>query len=201
LRGGHRQASCERCHQGALHKEKLPITCVGCHHEKDPHRGKLGAVCTDCHNESAWKPTQFDHDQVAFVLLGAHRVVACANCHATALYRDTAKTCDGCHSQDDSHQGVLGADCGRCHNTRDWRLGEFNHSTQTKFALDGAHAALRCHQCHRERSNRAPKIASDCGSCHAGDDVHEGAFGRQCSSCHTTQSFKQIVHSSMKGKQ
>lgn len=201
LRGAHRKVICEDCHKGALHKEKLPVTCAECHREKDPHRGKLGATCTDCHDEAAWNPAQFDHDKVAFVLLGAHRVVTCTKCHATALYRDTAKTCDGCHAKDDSHHGALGSDCARCHNTRDWRLGEFNHSTQTKFALDGAHASLSCATCHRDASGRAPSIANDCASCHAGDDVHEGAFGRQCRTCHITKTFRQIVHSSMKGKQ
>jgi hypothetical protein len=34
------------------------------------------------------------------------------------------------------------------------------------------------------------KLAGDCASCHARDDVHLGQFGRQCQRCHGSVTFK-----------
>lgn len=201
LHGAHRDAKCESCHTHDVHTEKLASDCASCHRKDDPHKGELGDTCTACHDESAWKPSHFDHDKIAFVLLGAHRVVTCDKCHATALYRDAKDTCNGCHARDDAHKGALGVDCQRCHNTRDWRLGEFDHTRHTAFVLDGAHLSTRCDQCHVPGDARAPKISTACASCHAGDDVHEGAFGLQCERCHVTPSFKRIKHPLMKGQQ
>lgn len=201
LRGAHQKVKCESCHTGDIHTEKLAMECASCHRDDDPHRGKLGATCTDCHDESAWKPSHFDHNKIAFVLLGAHRVVTCDKCHATQIYRDTADSCSGCHAKDDRHEGALGSACEACHNTRDWRLGEFDHQRQTQFPLDGAHKSVSCDQCHRKDRAGAPRIAGSCASCHISVDVHEGAFGRQCERCHVTSSFKQIKHPLMKGQQ
>src|SRR3546814_1671854 len=93
LRGAHRTAKCGACHTHNVHAERLPVDCASCHRDDDPHKGRLGNTCTACHDESTWKPSHFDHDRNAFVLLGAHRMATCDNCHATALYRDTSDTC------------------------------------------------------------------------------------------------------------
>jgi hypothetical protein len=34
------------------------------------------------------------------------------------------------------------------------------------------------------------KLAQDCLSCHATDDVHLGQYGRQCDRCHSTTIWK-----------
>jgi Class III cytochrome C family len=199
LRGAHQKLNCDGCHKVEIRKEKLPMTCVGCHRDDDPHRGDLGTDCASCHGDAAWKPSRFDHDKVAFVLLGAHRVLKCDSCHATQRYKDVGTGCGDCHKDDDAHRGALGADCARCHNSRDWLLGEFDHRRETRFVLDGAHAAATCSQCHSGVQPGAPRIASECASCHSGDDVHEGAFGRQCARCHSTDSFRNITQKAAGG--
>lgn len=193
LRGAHRKTTCEACHKSGSPKADAPDTCDGCHEKDDPHKGSLGKLCTSCHDENAWKPAHFDHDKIEFVLLGAHRTIACAKCHASQRYRDAPDACQGCHEKDDAHKGALGTNCVRCHNTRDWRLGEFDHGKETGFALQGGHARLGCNKCHLGSTMDSPHLASDCVSCHSGDDKHEGAFGRKCERCHTTRTFTEIL--------
>jgi hypothetical protein len=193
LRGAHQTTTCDACHKSGTQNAEAPETCEGCHGKDDPHKGNLGTQCSSCHDVNAWKPANFDHDKIAFVLLGAHRTVACAKCHASQRFRDAPGECLGCHAKDDAHKGSLGSECVRCHNTRDWRLGEFDHRKETHFALEGGHARLSCDRCHRGGALDSPNLSSECVSCHSGDDKHEGAFGRKCDRCHTTQTFTEIL--------
>ena len=36
------------------------------------------------------------------------------------------------------------------------------------------------------------ELSLACGSCHSGDDVHEGKFGKGCDQCHVTSKWKII---------
>ena len=40
------------------------------------------------------------------------------------------------------------AECGACHNARDWSVWDFDHGRRTRYALDGAHARVACASCH-----------------------------------------------------
>ena len=64
----------------------------------------------------------------------------------TAMRRRPTRTrsanASRCHEKDDKHKRTLGTDCGECHNARDWKIWDFDHTRRTKYALDGAHA--RC---------------------------------------------------------
>jgi hypothetical protein len=107
-------------------------------------------------------------------------------------YKVESLNCDSCHKSDDVHKLTLGIHCGTCHNPNGWRIWKFDHNTQTDYKLDGAHVKLNCKACHHEAVTDKIRLPKACGSCHKGDDVHNGGFGPQCERCHTTDSFKDI---------
>jgi hypothetical protein len=89
-----------------------PTKCSGCHN--DIHAGQFAARkdaadCSGCHNAGRWKPSQFDHDKrTPFSLDGAHRKVACEDCHKltrevddkkVVFYKPTPRKCIECHGQ------------------------------------------------------------------------------------------------------
>jgi len=190
LMGKHQKVPCHACHTASTATQKLPSDCLGCHRPRDVHAGRLGKKCDDCHTPEGWQASvTFDHDLTKFPLVGLHVAVPCEQCHATRQYRDVGHECLDCHQQDDVHKGDLGKDCGRCHSPNAWRLWEFDHGKETRFALTGAHAKLACEACHRRAPNEV-KLKQDCLSCHEKDDVHLGQYGRQCDRCHSSVTFK-----------
>jgi hypothetical protein len=190
LVGKHQAVKCDSCHKDQKFKG-TPDACLACHKKDDVHKGQLGDKCEQCHSAQDWKQTTFSHARTRFPLLGRHLVVECKKCHATAQYKDAKKECLACHEKDDVHKRSLGVQCETCHNPRDWKLWDFNHSTQTRFKLEGGHKALVCNSCHRKPVTGKAVLPMACVSCHEKDDVHEGAFGRQCDKCHGVDSFKQ----------
>jgi hypothetical protein len=89
----------------------------------------------------------------------------------------------------DVHRGRFGAKCESCHGTSRWKTQSFDHARNTRFALTGKHATAACEACHvgglYER-----KLATDCLSCHRGDDVHQGRNGARCEECHGAAAWK-----------
>jgi hypothetical protein len=192
LRGKHAAVRCDSCHRGVLYGDKLETRCASCHGgTADPHRGQLGPRCESCHGEQAWKPARFEHNASRFPLLGRHASVQCAACHATARYRDASTECVACHEKKDVHKRRLGTRCETCHNARDWRAWDFDHS-KTRYRLDGAHRRADCLACHRAPVSGPVRLDTACSSCHARDDVHAGRFGLRCESCHATRSFREV---------
>jgi hypothetical protein len=145
---------------------------MGCH--ADPHNGQFregmalkrqdGTVagCEACHTTATWKElSRFDHSKTEFPLLGAHRGVACRDCHRPAAlqtslkgvdFRAAKKQCATCHS--DPHAGQFAArkeaaDCSGCHNSARWKPAEFDHDKRTPFSLEGAHRRVACESCHK----------------------------------------------------
>jgi len=118
LVGVHRAVGCIDCHRPANLGTKLanadfraaPTACEQCH--ADIHGAqfaKLGVTrCAECHDSARWKPSLFDHDKrTGFRLEGAHRNVACADCHKlkrvvagkpVLFYAPTPKLCTDCHA-------------------------------------------------------------------------------------------------------
>jgi len=212
-------AACESCHADA--------------HRGDLARPEGPVRCTSCHDERAWSPASFTvarHATLAFALDDAHQPAACTKCHvpvrpasptlpngrkATAtipLRIDGA--CEACHidphagrySRGAAHAGPAG--CRACHDTRRFApsvLSAARHAAYG-FALDGAHRAVPCRDCHKElgaasarvtlKSAAAPVAArlrfdaprrDRCSACHV--DPHGGQFaGRPgagaCETCH-----------------
>lgn len=190
LEGGHAKLGCHACHTAVVADQKLGADCVSCHRTRDVHAGRLGTDCAKCHGVDGWRSNVvFDHDLTEFPLVGLHAAVPCHECHAVATYAGIDQDCYGCHQREDRHKGGLGRDCEACHSPNGWRLWQFDHEKAGGFALLGAHARTACDDCHKQPPE-VVKLAGDCASCHAQDDVHLGQFGRQCQRCHGSVTFK-----------
>jgi hypothetical protein len=167
------------------------MACADCHSKQDVHKGQLGKQCGTCHGAKAWRENvKFDHDLTNYPLTGMHAIVACEACHATPAFKTVQTTCFACHKKDDVHEGRLTSKCDTCHSPASWKRVTFNHDTDTKFKLTGAHANVGCHGCHTATNVTTNKIPTTCISCHKKDDVHRGAFGQDCARCHSTRTFK-----------
>jgi len=194
---------CGQCHVPAQPGAKAvlvkyrfqDLSCTGCH--MDPHRGEFrdrmvakrsdgsAAGCEACHTTTTWKLNGFDHSATGFPLAGAHRGVACADCHRppnleTTLqnvdFRAAPKLCSGCH--EDPHAGQFAArrdvtDCSSCHNVGRWKPADFDHNTRSAFSLQGAHQNVACGDCHRASRPVNGKAVlfykptpTDCKVCH-----------------------------------
>lgn len=192
LRGAHRAVKCDACHTGKL-TDAIGTTCVACHRKDDVHRGALGPKCDSCHGQDRWRPAaEFDHGRTRFPLTGLHADVACTACHGTKPYKDAPTDCASCHA-DAFHDGRLGTNCALCHGEQGWPFWRFDHDTQTRYPLTGAHAGVDCHACHKQSKSDPAQLTATCSACHGDDDVHRGSFGRRCERCHDTRSFKGAV--------
>jgi hypothetical protein len=197
LEGAHAKLRCELCHVGEMHATKTPTGCVDCHAAVDVHQGSLGRDCGACHQEASFRGrVRFDHDLTDFPLLALHQLASCEDCHVTSDYGRTETACVSCHAPSDTHEGRLGPECARCHNPNGWDRWLFDHASQTRFALEGAHTNLQCVACHHSVPTRTGKgalaLPTSCRGCHLGDSPHDDAYGRDCERCHVDTSWKQI---------
>jgi hypothetical protein len=188
LNGAHVKTECKSCHKPGVKFRDAPSGCKDCHKKDDVHKGSLGAACADCHTEKSWKDAKFDHDKTRFALTGKHINVTCKKCHVDNNYKETPRTCIGCHKKDDKHKGRFGDKCESCHNANNWD-STFNHAKQGHWALLGKHANVKCDACHRAPLY-AEKLSNKCIACHRGDDVHKGSLGEKCETCHNERSWK-----------
>ena len=174
------------------------FSCATCH--KDPHRGQFaGRItalradgkptgCETCHSTRNWKDlTRFDHSETKFALVGAHRAVACIDCHKPpnlgtklidADFAEAPLKCEACHADPHGRQFAKAdiTPCADCHNSARWKPSTFDHDKRASFALAGAHKNVRCEDCHklfRDFEGKqvlfykpAPK---DCKDCHGAD--------------------------------
>jgi hypothetical protein len=199
------EADCGNCHDRKDRSRQREL-CLGCHKDvasdlRD-RRGFHGrrseiatAQCSACHSDHKGRSARivsppgpgFDHERTDFKLDGAHRQVACANCHASGKpLRAAPSGCVDCHKKQEPHEGKLGNDCATCHDTRSWNNVRFDHG-KTRFALQARHAELPCAACHA--GNRWRQTPMACASCHAPDDVHRGERGNDCANCHTQSTW------------
>jgi hypothetical protein len=203
LTGAHMAVLCSDCHKPVASGSATPVkyrfedrSCTGCH--VDPHKGEFrermevnradgtAAGCEACHTTKTWKElTRFDHSNTAFPLLGAHRGVACGDCHRTPGLETNLKNvnfkaaptkCSGCH--EDQHAGQFLArrdavDCSGCHSTSRWKPSQFDHDKRTPFPLAGAHRNVACDGCHKMSKLVNEKKV-----------VFYKPTPRQCSECH-----------------
>jgi hypothetical protein len=190
-------------------------------HSTFPNGGQPGEACVKCHSDHNgegfnmvhWDPTPkgFDHSKTGYMLDGKHVGVQCRACHTAAhipanmrgilpqkdlnhTYFGLTPQCGSCH--EDHHQGRLGPNCSRCHNTSDWKAANveqhgFDHS-KTRFPLTGAHRETPCEKCHTAGEDGKPRytgiLFAACSNCHA--DVHKGEFKQGCDFCHSTSTWK-----------
>jgi nitrate/TMAO reductase-like tetraheme cytochrome c subunit len=181
---------CDACHKTRSFLTLKPA-CASCH--QDAHQGRLGSDCGSCHTVDrafADVGTHFDHSRAAFKLTGAHRTVACQECHKNSVYEGIAfASCADCHR--DPHTGTFGTSCTSCHADGSWRTTKVDHS-RTSFALVGKHATLACDACHKQPAVQVKLQQADrCATCHA--DVHRGNFSQDCKACHSEFGFDRAV--------
>lgn len=98
LTGRHLDIRCIECHSPE-ESSSAPIkfdigadlVCASCH--QDVHMGQFEhnnqTDCTRCHSTEGWQESNFDHDKTAFKLDGAHRNLACSQCHLPQLVDST----------------------------------------------------------------------------------------------------------------
>jgi len=200
LQGAHAAVPCSDCHKpglGGRADNVLPFhfedrSCTACH--RDPHNGEYDKQmarkrangtpfgCEACHNVNSWVDvTGFDHSKTKFALLGAHRTVACADCHkpstnSESRFKGTPTFCEACH-QDAHDDQFLAKDnhshCADCHNTQRWAPSIFDHNTKTHFPLTGGHANVPCAKCHTQTRTVGHKLIviyqntpNKCADCH-----------------------------------
>ena len=195
LEGEHKSAECEACHDPGTGPELPHASCQDCHGYDSPHNETVTAEsCDDCHTVVSFTDITFDHGTTEFPLERGHEPVGCADCHSPddgklEQFEGTPSICAECHEEDRPERHFEGA-CGQCHQATTWpvaTLGELGHGV-TGFALEGAHTALECVDCHStERPEQ--RVGSTCSSCHANDDAHRGMMGDDCSSCHMETSW------------
>jgi len=162
LTGAHVQAECAACHVNGRFTG-IPQACEGCHlasfeSAREPNHALSGFPkdCAFCHTTVQWRGAQFDHSaKTRFPLTGAHVSLQCNLCHTNSTFSATPQNCDGCHmdafnkTTAPSHVSAgFSRDCAMCHTTSQWKGVAFDHGTRTRFPLSGAHAAVKCEQCH-----------------------------------------------------
>ncbi len=193
LRDKHHEAKCQSCHKDARFRDKLPLTCFGCHERDDRdkgHKGRYSEKCESCHAERAFKTVTFEHEHDArYALRGKHARAKCDTCHSGVLYRDKlAQQCFSCHEKDDKHKAQLGKECERCHNERSWNeTPSFDHD-RSRFRLQDKHKGLECKKCHQTPAFKDAKL--ECASCHSKDDLHKERLGPRCEQCHNARGWK-----------
>ncbi len=190
-----RPFACGDCHVSSVQAFSV-VTCLDCHRQSDPaymaaHNQDFGDQCLGCHDGvDRYGRAQFDHNALAFPLLGRHAQVACRECHAgartAAALKNGKHACIDCHQKDDAHRGQFGSDCARCHAPSAWPDAQFDHAT-TAFPLTGKHQGVKCQGCHKDGQHQG--TPQKCIDCHQRDDAHKGQFGSDCSGCHNTTSW------------
>ena len=200
LLGRHAHIGCADCHRGgdlpahgsAGHApadptgQPVPKTCAGCHKADDRHESRLGLGCGDCHGNDQWRIASYDHPR--FKLTGAHAKVQCQACHTAALHDQKLDTqCVSCHRADNPHGPSMAQACEKCHANTSWGEVTFDHDL-TAYPLLGLHVTATCGQCHMTQHFK--ETSPDCSTCHARDDVHNGALSKACATCHTPNGWK-----------
>ncbi|MDE2577465.1 MAG: hypothetical protein KGL46_01545 [Hyphomicrobiales bacterium] len=109
----------------------------------------------------------FDHATTSFPLTGAHSAVACESCHAGGKFKNTPRTCFGCHNgsvaaaRPPTHPQTT-QQCSGCHTPGGW--------TDLKV-IDHTQASAKCSTCHNGVIAKAkppghiPTVAP-CEMCH-----------------------------------
>jgi hypothetical protein len=113
LLGAHVVIPCQSCHNSSSAEAAPPRfrfesdECSYCHQADDPHSSQfVGMRCTECHDTESFAIESFDHSATNYPLDGAHREVACIDCHRLAtdaggltyrVYKPLGMACIDCH--------------------------------------------------------------------------------------------------------
>ena len=206
------EGRCEACHAPALSGERMGDRCLACHTTVTNEiasggglHGRLAAsaaTCRDCHTDhrgataalTLADPRVFPHEQTGYSL-AAHSLsgrgvgVGCRECHPASPVSYSAPTCVGCHQGLDApymtaHLAAFGSACLNCHDGVDSYGKTFTHAT---YPLTGGHEKTECGACHKQATTLAVLRATstECVTCHAAKDIHQGRLGSNCAECHS----------------
>lgn len=188
LENAHAATPCIACHkkEDKWHFRIDGSRCIVCH--SNIHESKISRKffdenkCQSCHSTLSWNTVKFDHHLTGFDLLGAHKKVACSDCHIKKSadgkleqhFTDLTGNCSQCHN--DIHMGQFNSgdkeNCNTCHTFDNWKPVLFNHS-KTRFILDGAHKKVECNKCHHIKEKNGIEFIQykiedvRCISCHS----------------------------------
>ncbi len=199
------EKECDQCHGD----DRIKL-CRDCHDKVDADitagegfHGRMSpskqVECIVCHSDHLGRNADilnldqdsFDHSKTDFVLENKHASTPCAGCHQEdELYREAPHDCFSCHEKDDHHQGTLGESCNDCHSTKNWVESEFDHD-DTEFPLHGSHQEVSCNACHPDQKYK--DTPTNCYSCHALNDIHNGVNGSDCSQCHQETKWDKLT--------
>ena len=233
--------NCKKCH--GREENKFRTQCLDCHrdlrerieankgyHAKPVVQDKKDcALCHLDHNgrdfelirwtQSGGSRDQFDHAQTGYKLDGAHKKLACADCHHQKFQApaggwknrdalDPKKTmlglptkCEGCHT-DVHRKQFADRSCTACHNTERWTTASrnFDHA-KTKYPLQGLHLDVSCKSCHKKASMDGTDVViyapqgglkfGQCVDCHSNPHRPENRW-EKCEDCHdVTRKFSE----------
>lgn len=141
----------QRAQQTGLHGRLNTSDCALCHTEHQGRSFDQFTAVIDAFNE--------DHHAQLFPLSGAHRDLACTDCHQEAQYATLSPDCAGCHEVPDWHQNVTGTDCSRCHTAVAWQPAQLSRH---RFPLDHeSDIDIACATCHTNSMD-----VYTCAACH-----------------------------------
>ncbi len=210
LVGAHLNVDCAGCHKdySKLYFPTLSISCFSCHsndfnNTSSPNHINAGfsTECQDCHTlkSNDWTADNFNHN--FFPLTGGHNISNCFVCHKQGSnFKGLTTNCYSCHNKDyvsttdpNHTQLNFSHDCSQCHSIITWSSSTFDHS-KTGFPLTGAHASIKCSQCHASGYSNTPTA---CYSCHQTDydktnnPPHKSAgFPTDCIQCHNSTAWQ-----------
>lgn len=214
-----RVRQCADCHESPhgqpflasaarLAGQPVAATCVACH--RPEHES--------FHDERLQLSAE-QHAGSGFLLDDPHDEVDCAKCHDPKRkdfqQRYPGRGQDDCNScHEDVHRAEFAGKrfaergCIDCHARTQFLPHEFTAEkhARTKFALEGVHAQVDCHQCHPKLADGIPArfggAETRCERCHA--DAHDGCFDRHgrelrankqgtCAHCHRPTKFGELL--------
>ncbi len=176
---------------GIFFTQPIRDNCIKCHTE---HHGALASLTRQ-------EIPNFPHDALSFSLKSHQRLnfstpFRCQDCHGQSFKKIDNPVCADCHAKRDAnfmsqHTAAFGDSCLNCHDGKETLGKKFNHQT-VSFALTGKHAKVDCTQCHTHQTTltAVKSTATDCASCHAKTDPHQGKLGADCTACHSSAGWK-----------
>ena len=214
LVGKHWEVDCAECHEkttlnGKEFQEFSGVefkNCTSCH--KDVHNNKFGNDCRKCHDEFSFTEVknirEFNHNNTDYPLRGKHVAVDCKSCHTSGNHTKALphNNCTDCHS--DYHKGQMAKsgvspDCNSCHSVNGFTPSSYrlNRHNQTDFALNGAHRATPCFECHKKGKEWKFKFDQlNCITCH--ENIHENKMSNKfmpdsdCRLCHNEEIWSEV---------
>jgi len=213
LTGKHESLDCSKCHKIETSAGKkfqdfrvTEFACANCH--KDPHQNKFGQNCSQCHNDESFQVVKgvsgFDHNKTNFKLEDKHLAVNCKACHKTKFTDPLKfKYCTDCHTDYHKKQFVkngVSPDCSQCHTVKGFTQFSFtvDQHNQGSFALQGAHLAIPCTDCHKKQKDwNFRSIGMVCKDCHK--DIHKNQIDAKfypaadCRVCHNANNWDDIT--------